>query len=85
MLERLRSKAKANTEEDGPKQGYQTPTGLSGNNLRITEELTVPYRVTRPLPPDHPTANNATPSHPTLTSRSSGAAQKTAHETTPNF
>jgi hypothetical protein len=25
-LERLRTKAEANTEEDGPKQGYQTPT-----------------------------------------------------------
>jgi hypothetical protein len=71
-LKRLKSKAEANTEEDGPKQSYQTPTGSSGTNLRITREITVPYRVTRPLALDHPTANSAIPGHPALPPDHSG-------------
>jgi hypothetical protein len=84
-LKRLRSKAEANTEKDGPKKGYQTHIGSSGINLQITQELTEPYRVTRPLPPDHPTANSAIPGHPSLTSGSSGTTQKIASETTSTF
>jgi hypothetical protein len=77
----LRSKVEANKVEDGPKQGYQTPSGSSGTNPRITLALTLPYRVTHPLPLDHPTANSVVSGHPALTSRSS----ETARETAPNF